>query len=533
MFAWLAARDARVPQGEFPPLTDCGQVDPLYLSDKIQDEYLSGYYDSYQIPMSLNEPWRGGLAIWLMSLGPTFCAISVFLILRDEFTSRRWGTLRSAGLADSAHWSSWFMAFGILAVINSLAGAITAIALPNIHAFESVNFGSIFGPLLFLNLALTASSFFLVAMCGSINSTTITVFIIMAIIVASSAPAIGTSVMKSWSLDSSSSTSTSQPEGTAGSFFAYGSTERVRIDYPNSTWNDDFSYEYVPGEASVSTCQVPIISDEQGRFRKTEAERDFVTKEEIFLGCYVIPGASSAFVHSTSSLYLVWYMIPHTSFMMAWSNILGYTSLPGNAFSLSHASKSPEVLAQEALFNHKGGVSPLYEPNKTEGTSLFPQGSTVAVTYEYNYYYDYSDPKSNCPSSNVIENLCDDYDTATCYSVHPGYPSSSPSLNDCIGLLVSLIAIYVLLAAYVSAVLPMGNGNALKLYFFLQPSFWCGFCSSGGNSDKGAKSDVEEGNTTKGRGVEALGVGKSYGKVRALKPLSLSMNVGEVTALLG
>ena len=53
------------------------------------------YYD-YETPISMNEAWRGGLPIWIMSLGPTFSAVSAFLILRDEIQSKRWGMLKAA-----------------------------------------------------------------------------------------------------------------------------------------------------------------------------------------------------------------------------------------------------------------------------------------------------------------------------------------------------------------------------------------------------------------------------------------------------
>lgn len=187
IFAWLAGRDARGPQGEFPPLNECGQVDAEYYNN------ITDWTVKDEIPISLNEAWRSGLAVFLLSFGPMATAISAFLILRDELVSQRWGYLRSAGLADSAHWLAWLVVFAAPTLINSLAGAITAIALPNVHALSAVNFGSVFAILWFLNMALVSSSFFLAALCGTISSATLTVFVIIGMIVASSAPVIGTS----------------------------------------------------------------------------------------------------------------------------------------------------------------------------------------------------------------------------------------------------------------------------------------------------------------------------------------------------
>jgi hypothetical protein len=60
-----------------------------------------------------------------------------------------------------------------------------------VHVFQHVNFGVVFALLLFLNLALVAARFVLAAACGTIQSTTLTVVVIIGIICAGSAPAIG------------------------------------------------------------------------------------------------------------------------------------------------------------------------------------------------------------------------------------------------------------------------------------------------------------------------------------------------------
>ena len=64
IFAWLAGRDARGPTGTFPPLTDCGMVDPYYVANSYYDsEMYYGVSNTGEIPISLNEPWRRGLPV--------------------------------------------------------------------------------------------------------------------------------------------------------------------------------------------------------------------------------------------------------------------------------------------------------------------------------------------------------------------------------------------------------------------------------------------------------------------------------------
>jgi ABC-type Na+ transport system ATPase subunit NatA len=228
-------------------------------------------------------------------------------------------------------------------------------------------------------------------------------------------------------------------------------------------------------------------------------------------GCYVVAGSSA----NSNMRSFVWYFFPQYHFINAWSNILGFTSLPGNSFSFAEALYSPEYLSQLALSNYKGGKG--YDPSNTNGTSLFPQGSTIvsAMQYDYDYTTTYVEYASNCPSGNV-SNLCDDF--AQCHSPLQGYPSSeSPSVYDCIGFMMVLVVGYSLLAGYVIAVHPMDNGAAMKFYNPLNIHCYRHKRSTNNGED----------------GVVATNVSKSYGKVDALKPFSLTMKTSEVTALLG
>ena len=520
-------------------------MDPFYYANVTGPE--RDWEAGQNVPMSLNEPWRGGLPVWLMSLGPTFAAISVFWILRDELNSRRWGVLRSAGLRDSVHWMSWFTAFVVLATINSLLGGIAAKALPNAHAFSSVNYAAVFGSLLFLNAALTTASFFLAAICGTCQSTALSVFLVMVIIVASAAPTIGVSM-------GASSVSVEYPgNGAAGNFWAYASTEVTSVWY-----NYDNVYNETTGEydqvmnREEQVYQSPIVSYEESRvFAFPEENLERYSKEDFFQGCYIRPGASTQFSRPALASFF-WFFIPQAHFMAGWSNILGYTSMPGNTFGFDQASQSPELLATEALLNYRGGVEPLYAADNTNGTSLFPQGSTVLTEYYYQYYpsndqcKSVPDPdspwgdttwvcQSNCPPQQLSNMSYRTSWASSCANAAEGYPPTvgdgSPSFNDAVGYLFAVTLVYSILAAYLSSVFPMGNGSPMKFYFPLLPSYWLGGRKRSNEGGDGAGVDEEEGVGAVDRdvGVRAVDVSKTYGKLEALKPLNLSMRKGEVT----
>ncbi len=241
-----------------------------------------------------------------MSLGPTFAGgISAFLILREEFQSKRWGMLKAVNT--SVHWLSWLFAFTVMGILNSLMGAIAATLLPNANALENVNFASVFGTLLFLNVALVAASFFLAALCGTFQSTVLTIFMILAMLILSVTPTIRSAntlfgyVSADLSLDTYGSISSG-----AGAFWLYASTERGKIDY-------DYFYDYDPNTTTTTTtkifnltealclCEVPLVSTEQGQYHKMLDERNDVPKTDIFqVGVCVVAN----FEHFISYAYL-------------------------------------------------------------------------------------------------------------------------------------------------------------------------------------------------------------------------------------
>ena len=146
---------------------------------------------------------------------------------------------------------------------------------------------------------------------------------------------------------------------------------------------------------------------------------------------------------------LFWYFLPQYHFLAAWSSILGYTSLPGNKFSLALASRSPEDLAGLALANHRGvDVGSLYDPDGAGGTSLFPQGSMIVTEECCNWtvnqeYYDWTvnqfsygaeEVKRTCPGPGVVLDQCDANSTECPSPMRDRPAGGGPSVNGEMGL---------------------------------------------------------------------------------------------------
>jgi ABC-type transport system involved in cytochrome bd biosynthesis fused ATPase/permease subunit len=90
-----------------------------------------------------------------------------------------------------------------------------------------------------------------------------------------------------------------------------------------------------------------------------------------------------------------------------------------------------------------------------------------------------------------------------------------------IGYLMSLCVFYFLAAAYWAQVFPGGNGAPQKFYFFLVPAYWIG--------SKVKETSEEE----RGQGVVVSNIRKMYGEFEAVKSLSMTLEPGTITALLG
>ena len=73
-------------------------------------------------------------------------------------------------MGESVYWLSWLVPFTVVAGINSILGAFTAILIENVHAFQHISFVSIFFSFFFLNFGLLGASFLLVGLAGSSRS---------------------------------------------------------------------------------------------------------------------------------------------------------------------------------------------------------------------------------------------------------------------------------------------------------------------------------------------------------------------------
>ena len=145
------------------PLTSCGTVELRYLQDM-------DYEDRSKVPASYNDSWRSGTAVLLLSMGPMLHAVCVFLLLQIDIQTQMWGVLRNMGLYESVFWCSWWIPFLITCFLNSIFATITMQAIDSVHAFTTIYAGGQFASMLFLNLALSAASMFLSAVCGTTKS---------------------------------------------------------------------------------------------------------------------------------------------------------------------------------------------------------------------------------------------------------------------------------------------------------------------------------------------------------------------------
>jgi ABC-type multidrug transport system fused ATPase/permease subunit len=181
-------------------------------------------------------------------------------------------------------------------------------------------------------------------------------------------------------------------------------------------------------------------------------------------------------------------------------------------FGFEHARMSPEELAIESLPKPP-------DADNGKGTTLFPQGSTLSLKlYENPDYFNYN--KQNCPMDNLTDYFCDNFYNCVA-APEPAPTEDSPSVLDMFGFLVSLCVIYMSAAAYWAQVFPGQNGAPQKFYFFLLPRYWLG--------DRAKESSQEK----REQGVVISEVRKQYDDFEAVKGVSMRMESGSVTALLG
>lgn len=148
---------------------------------------------------------------------------------------------------------------------------------------------------------------------------------------------------------------------------------------------------------------------------------------------------------------VILFLFPYTHMMTIWSNFLGYTGMPDRKFSFEQASMTSEELAIASL-----AVPP--NPANGKGSSLYPQGSTFNLGFEYEadiYYFDDEGNqlrKDNCPWQNASQAFCPNI--SQCNSALNPAPTTSPTTNQMFGSLIVLAVLYTLLAAYWAIVFP-------------------------------------------------------------------------------
>lgn len=529
LLAWAAGPNSDDPLPEFD---DCGAV-------PIKTEYEMNQEQDYSdIKESLNDSWRNGLPVAVLSLGPFVQAVCAFLIVQSEIEKKLLGVLRVLGVRESVYWLSWYAPFFLSSLINSLLAAGIAKALP-VHVFQAVYFGGIFDSLFFLQLALVAASFFLAALCGSLKR--LLSFVVAVMILAVFVPALMIS-LQMFSYNSS---------GPPGLFWMNRNTTDAYASFiygyelnPDLEYNDTGFYEVL--NVSFVECENPIINEEQGTSFKTyEDVAANVQSDDIFLGCYKAAGFSTLRWNPNDSLesfgLASLYLVPYFHFTTMYSNFLGFTGMPDRTFTAEQAVASPEDLAVAS------SPTPMNEDN-AHGYSLFAQGSTLMTKdtpstsysrgnreweawmekqngkgwddedYYTNIYTNIEYPHV-CPN-NVVNgsNFCMN---SSCQYVPDSVASpGSPSTYDMLGYQVSLIVIYLLLASYWMQVFPAGNGARKSFYFFLVPSYWCGF---------ERKNRGDENSPC----IEMNNISKKFGSFQAVNNLTLKLRGGEVTALLG
>jgi len=526
ILAWLATDPNVAERFELTKgnITACGTVSLTYLQtfDTSDDD---DWNRKNLVPASYNEDWRSGIVVTILGIGPMFFALCVFIHIAFEFHSKLRGVLRGIGVSEAAYWTSWWIPFIPLSLLNALFGATTCVIFQySVHVFRHTYFMGIFGSFLFLNISLTGASMLLAAICSTVRRAVPWIIIVM--FVAAWAPAITLSSMGSFSQISAQDTSYESYENSGGSKgMLWVNKNTTRLD---SYWS---GYEYVQN----TTCEVPLLSNYQGTNFRPDNERYIpIPTDEYFLGCYFDAGFSSMIYQQPESVKGLWstWFFPQTHFAAVWSNFLGYTSAHDRSFGFAEATKSPEQLAIDSLH-----IAPTEETAK--GTSLSPQGSTFFRQYlrdpeprsiyiedEWGGYYT-TTYWGNCPQSNTSDHFCY-YTPFICSSIVPPSPTDgSPSTNIIFGYMFLLSLFYTLVASYWAQVLPGGNGAPLRPWFFCLPSYW--FNILGKPSNEAARDDGEDISDR----IIVQNVRKKFGKFQAVNGISLEMLAGEVTALLG
>ena len=517
LLAWAAGRDGPA-DNKLPPLTDCGTIDSSYFDGMSYDEQI-------RVPLSLNESWRNSLPVAVLSLGPMLTAICAFLIVHAELQLHMLGVLRGGlGMRDSVYWASWYVPLAVIAFLNSLLAAITAKTLP-VHVFEATYFGGILASFFFVQLALIGSSLFFAAVSGTARRGAVWLILIM--VAALWIPYLIIVIRQPFGVTAYDVTSNRDAPTPTGLFWVNQQTTIVYQDYNPDT-----------GNSTTGLCDFPIMSHEEGHFFKTDAQRQAVTPDSFFIGCFAAAGWNADQWAPTSKtnfgLAVLWFF-PYFHFYTMWGNFAGFTAMEGIEFNANHASLTAGELAREAL--------PVVPSEDTSGgTTLFPQGSMLQLEYSYDYQCETENSfggcetfLNNCPANDLEgfgDRLCPFEGSNQCVRTPNPSPAEGMSVNAMIGMLLALSLIYVLMAAYWGIVFVGGPGTH-SFCFVFQPSYWCGTKPKNGGYEPDLAVDAEVGAAGAPGAIQVNAVRKTYGSVEAVRDVSLQMARGEVTAILG
>ena len=341
--------------------------------------------------LGLNDKWTDGIAAALLSLGPMILAICAFLVVSEEIQSQMTEVLRGLGLRESVYWASWYFVFAVIAFVNAFIGAIAAKATP-VAAFDNIYFFGICFSLFFLSLALISCSFMLAALCGTRKR--LAIWLVLCMLTAPWIPRIilGTQASPFYASDMYNNGNDGEsPSGLFPQMIDTNSFSKVsnadRLPTPctvapplTSQLLLSLKSTYVPVENGTGyyhlyePCSIPVMGEEEGTRIKTEEERAELTGEDFFLGCYSAAGftATSWNPNGGKGGLAAFFMFPYFHFTTMWSNMLGYTQIPGNKFKAKHSGMSPEKLVKEWLPEDAGD---------SWGTTLFPHGTMIQKAY--------------------------------------------------------------------------------------------------------------------------------------------------------
>jgi ABC-type multidrug transport system fused ATPase/permease subunit len=424
----------------------------------------------------------------------------------------------------------------------------------------------ILGSLFFLHIALIGCSMFLAVVQGLRKR--FVVFFLVIMILAVWMPVLTMNVQSAFSINAEEAVSSYNDIYTPTKlFWLYRQTE-VRINDFSYVTDDTIFNNNQTTNNNYDTCHIPIISQLESNNYKTPEQRETVSPDQFFTGCYVSAGWGSTSWSSTRKLNIgtaIWWFFPYYHFLTIWGNFCGYTAYDPNLdFQAEQMTMTAGQLARDAFPT----TLPPNNSGNTSFASLFPQGSMI----QHETYYTYTSPcayggcpelLSNCPAvdyNNGAYGLCESISTAsTCPRALDPSPAEGKSVYFMFVMLMAVSFTYMLMAAYWGIVF-LGGAGTYPMYFFLLPSYWFGATQQSSinkrgdhNNDRNTTSNNHmnvsddednkdaDGTTTPhstrtgttNECVKVMNVGKSYGTVQALKPVTFEMACGEVTALLG